>query len=188
MATTSDIKNGRCIEMNHDIWQIIEFQHVKPGKGAAFVRTKLKSLNTGKVVDNTFQAGHKLTFARIERRPYQFLYKDDMGYNFMNNETYEQVSLQENLINNPGLLKEGESVEVLFHAEKELALSCELPQFVVLEITYTEPAIKGDTATSVTKPAELETGAKINVPGFVNQGEKIKIDTKTNSYVERFKG
>jgi len=187
MATTSDIKNGKCLEMNNDIFQIVEFQHVKPGKGAAFVRTKIKSINSGKVLDHTFPAGHKLNFVRIERRPYQFLYKDDMGFNFMNNETYEQVSLQEALINNPALLKEGNPVEIVFHAEKELALSCELPQFVVLEVTYTEPAVKGDTATSVTKPAELETGAKIGVPGFVNQGEKIKIDTKTNSYVERVK-
>lgn len=187
MATTADIKNGLCIEFNNDLWQIVEFQHVKPGKGPAFVRTKLKSLNSGKVVDNTFPAGHKIITARVERHTFQFLYKDDMGYNFMNTKNYEQVSMQENLINNPGMLKEGLDCTILFHTEKDLALSVELPQFVVCEVTYTEPGVKGDTATNATKPATLETGGKINVPLFVNQGEKIKIDTKTNSYVERVK-
>ncbi|MCL4141907.1 UNVERIFIED_CONTAM: hypothetical protein GTU68_012083 [Idotea baltica] len=189
MATvsTSDFRNGLCLEFNHDIFQIVEFQHVKPGKGAAFVRTKLKSLNTGKVLDNTFPAGHKVESARIERRKFQFLYKDDQGYNFMNNENYDQVCLQENLINNPKLLRDGDNVEIVYHAEKELPLTVELPQFVVLEITYSEPGVKGDTATNTTKPATLETGAIINVPLFVNQGEKIKIDTKNNSYVERVK-
>lgn len=186
-VTTSDFRNGLCLEMNNDLWTIVEFQHVKPGKGAAFVRTKIKSLTSGKVLDHTFPAGHKSESARIERRKYQFLYKDDMGYNFMNNETYDQITLQEALINNPPLLKEGENCEILFHAEKELALTCELPQHVIMEVTYSEPGVRGDTATNASKPAELETGAKINVPLFVNQGDKIKIDTKTNSYVERVK-
>lgn len=166
---------------------IVEFQHVKPGKGPAFVRTKLKSVRTGKVIDHTFSSGHKLTFARIERRAYQYLYKDDMGYNFMNNETFEQIALQEDLINAPKLLKDGENVEIMFHAETEEALSCELPQFVTLRVTYTEPGIKGDTATNTTKPAELETGASIQVPLFVDQDTLIKVNTEDASYVERVK-
>lgn len=188
MATTADIRRGLCLERNNDLWQITYFQHVKPGKGGAFVRTKLKSLTTGKVVDHTFLAGHKIKQIRIERRAYQYLYKDDMGYHFMNMETYDQVSLQETLINAPQFLKDGDMVEILFHAEKEQPLLCELPQFVVLEVKYTEPGVRGDTATNVTKPAELETGATINVPIFVTTGQKIKVDTQNNAYVERVKG
>lgn len=187
MATTADFKNGLCIEFNNDLFTIVEFQHVKPGKGPAFVRTKLKSITTGKVIDNTFTSGHKVTTARIERRPHQFLYKDDIGYHFMDTSTYEQVSIQEDLIDNPGLMKDGQEVEVLFHAEKEEILGCELPQFVELVVTYTEPGIKGDTATNATKPATMETGALVQVPLFINQDEKIKVDTRSNSYVERVK-
>lgn len=187
MANTSDIRNGLCIEFNNDIFSIVEFQHVKPGKGAAFVRTKLKSLTTGRVLDNTFSAGHKIFPVRIERRKFQFLYKDDMGYHFMNNETYEQVSIQEKMIDRPGLLKEGSDVEILIQADTETPLTLELPQHIVLEITYTEPGVKGDTATNSTKPATLETGAEIRVPLFINQGQKIKIDTRTGTYVERAK-
>ena len=130
MATTSDIKNGLVIEFNHDLFSVVEFQHVKPGKGPAFVRTKLKSITTGKVIDNTFSAGHKITTARVERRPYQFLYKDDMGYHCMDTKTYEQLAVQENLINAPKFLKDGQEVEILFHAEEEKILACELPQHV----------------------------------------------------------
>ena len=187
MASTADFKNGLCIEYNHDIYSIVEFQHVKPGKGPAFVRTKLKSIRTGKVVDNTFTAGHKVTTARIERRPHQFLYKDDIGYHFMDSESYEQTAIAEELITNPGLMKDGQEVEVLVHAEKEEILGCELPQFVELVITYTEPGLKGDTATNASKPATVETGATVHVPLLINQDEKIKIDTRTNSYVERVK-
>lgn len=187
MATTADFKNGLCIEYNNGLYTIVEFQHVKPGKGPAFVRTKLKNLNTGKVVDNTFSAGHKITTARVERRGHQYLYKDDIGYHFMDSSTYEQVAIAESLIDRPGLMKDGQEVEILFHAEKEEILGCELPQFVMLAITYTEPGIKGDTATNATKPATLETGAEIQVPLFINEGDKIKIDTKTNSYSERVK-
>jgi elongation factor P len=187
MAKTSDFRNGLCIEFNNDLYTIVEFQHVKPGKGAAFVRTKLKSLTTGKVIENTFNSGVKITTARIERRPYQYLYQDDMGYHFMNSETFEQVNLQEDLINAPKFLKEGQEVEIIFHAETEKALSCELPAFVVLQVTYTEPGIKGDTATNATKPAELETGASIQVPLFIDQDEVIKVDTRTGTYSERVK-
>ncbi len=187
MATTTDIKNGFCMEFNNDIYTVTEFQHVKPGKGAAFVRTKLKSLTTGRVLDNTFPSGHKITAVRVERRKFQFLYKEDDQYNFMNNETYDQISLLESLLPNPGLLKEGEMVEVLFHAEKEIPLTCEMPASVVMEIIYTEPGIKGDTATNTLKPATVETGAEVKVPLFINIGDKVKIDTKTNTYQERVK-
>lgn len=172
---------------NHDIWTIVEFQHVKPGKGPAFVRCKLKSLTTGKVVDNTWPSGHKVEEARIERRPYQFLYKDDMGFHFMNNETFEQVQIQEKLIDAPQFLTEGQDVTILYHADKEVALVCELPQHLVLEVTYTEPGVKGDTATNTLKPATLASGAEINVPLFINQGDKVKIDTQKKSYIERAK-
>ena len=158
MATTSDIKNGLVIEFNHDLFSVVEFQHVKPGKGPAFVRTKLKSITTGKVIDNTFSSGHKITTARIERRVYQFLYKDDIGYHFMDTSTYEQLSVEENLINAPKFLKDGQEVEILFHAEEEKILGCELPQHVELKITFAEPGVKGNTATNATKNAEVETG------------------------------
>ena len=187
MANTSDIRNGLCIEYNNDIFSVVEFQHVKPGKGNAFVRTKLKSLTTGKVLDNTFSAGHKITTVRVERRTFQYLYKDDMGYHFMNNESYEQVSIQDSMIDRADLLKEGSEVEILIHADNETPLMLELPQYIVLEITYTEPGIKGDTATNTMKPATVETGAEVRVPLFINQGEKIKIDTRSGSYVERAK-
>ncbi len=187
MATTADFRNGLVIEYNNDLFAIVEFQHVKPGKGPAFVRTKLKSLRTGKVLENTFSAGHKVNTARVERRNYQFIYKDDMGYHFMDSNTFEQIPIAEELINAPQFLKDGQEVEVLFHAEEERVLGCELPQHVALQITYTEPGLKGDTATNATKPAELETGAKIQVPLFVNQDEVIKVETSTGSYVERVK-
>jgi elongation factor P len=188
MATTSDFRNGLCIEYNNDLYTIVQFQHVKPGKGPAFVRTKLKSLTTGKVIDNTFSAGVKISVARVERRPYQFLYKDDTGYHFMHLETYEQILLEASMIENPDLLKESQEVEIVYHADTETPLSCDLPPFVIMEVTYTEPGVKGDTTSSTAlKPATIETGATINVPIFINEGEKIKVDTRTKEYVERVK-
>lgn len=187
MASTADFKNGLCLEFNHDLFTIVEFQHVKPGKGPAFVRTKLKSLTTGKVIDNTFTAGVKVTTARIERRAHQFLYKDDLGYHFMDSSTFEQVSIDENLIEARRFLRDGQEVEILFHAELEKALSCELPAFVEMTVVYTEPGIKGDTATNASKPATVDTGAEIQVPLFINQDEKIKVDTRTGTYAERVK-
>ncbi|MDP4267841.1 MAG: elongation factor P [Bacteroidota bacterium] len=183
MATTADIRNGLCIEFNNDLYTIVEFQHVKPGKGGAFVRTKLKNLKTGKVIPNTFNSGARIEIARVERRAFQFLYKDDMGYNFMNNETFEQVTLDESLVPTPELLKEGQGVEMLIHAETETPLTCDMPAFIELEITYTEPGFKGDTSTNAMKPATVETGAVIQVPLFVNQGDRIKIDTRNSTYV-----
>lgn len=186
MATTSDIRNGLCIEFNNDLYTVVQFQHVKPGKGAAFVRTKLKSLTTGKVIENTFSAGSKINPTRVERRPYQFLYEDDMGFHFMHLENFEQISIEKQMIESPDLYKEGQSVEVVYHADTETPLSVELPPFVELEITYSEPGIKGDTSSSTAlKPATLETGAEIMVPIFIEQGEKIKVDTRDRSYSER---
>lgn len=187
MATTNDFRNGLCIEWNDDLWQIVSFQHVKPGKGAAFVRTKLKSITTGKVLENTFAANEKISTARIEKRLYQYLYKDETGYHFMNEETFNQINLQEDQIESPDLLKEGNRVEITFHDETETPLSVSLPQFIELEITYTEPGVKGDTATNTLKRAELETGAGIAVPLFVNTGDIIKIDNKKREYIERIK-
>ncbi|MAZ01144.1 MAG: elongation factor P [Flavobacteriales bacterium] len=187
MATTSDFRNGLCIKYNNDLWQIVEFQHVKPGKGPAFVRTKLKNLTNGRRVDNTFTAGVKIDIVRIENRKYQFLYSDGETYHFMNTENYEQIFLNKNLINASQFLKEGEMVDILFHADEEKPLSCDLPAYVTLEVTYTEPGIKGDTATNTLKPAKVETDASVNVPLFINIGDVIKIDTRKGSYSERVK-
>ncbi|MBT8232856.1 MAG: elongation factor P [Saprospiraceae bacterium] len=187
MASTADIKNGLCMVFNHDIYKVVEFLHVKPGKGPAFVRTKLKSLTNGKVVDQTFPSGHKLEVVRVERRKYQFLYKDGDDYHFMNNENYEQMMIEGKMIDNGDLLKDGENVEILFHAAEERPLTIDLPQYVILTVTYTEPGQKGNTATNVTKPATVETGAEVKVPIFINEGDKIKIDTKSRSYSERVK-
>jgi elongation factor P len=188
MATTADFRNGLCIEFNDKLYTIVQFQHVKPGKGAAFVRTKLKNLENGKVIENTFNAGVKINVVRIERRPYQYLYNDDTGYHFMHQETFEQISLQKDLVDGYDLLKEGQYVEIMVHAENETVLSCELPPFVELEVTYTEPGLRGDTASSnALKPATLETGVSINVPLFIEIGEKIKVDTRSREYSERVK-
>ncbi len=188
MATTADFRNGMCIEYNGELYTIVQFQHVKPGKGPAFVRTKLKNVSTGKVLDNTFSSGHKVNEARIERRSYQYLYKDDMGYHLMNSETFEQINVSESLIENFELLKEGLELEVVYHADTDTPLLVNLPQFINYEITYTEPGMRGDTSsTSSQKPATIDTGATIMVPLFVNTGDKIKVDTRDKSYVERVK-
>ena len=187
MASTSDFRNGMVIEYNNDLYTIVQFQHVKPGKGPAFVRTKLKSVTSGKVIDNTFPSGSKVNEARVERRPYQYLYKDDMGYVFMHTQSFEQLTVSESMIENSDLLKEAQEVEIVVHADTENILSVDLPQFVVMEITYTEPGVKGDTATNTLKPATLETGSTVMVPLFINAGEKIKVDTRDRSYVERVK-
>lgn len=187
MATTSDFRNGLNIEFNNDLYTIVEFQHVKPGKGGAFVRTKLKNLKTGKVIDNTFTAGVRITTARIEKKTYQFLYKDAGGYHLMDNTTFEQLDLEEGTIDNPLLMKEGQEIDVLFHQQTGNLVGTELPPFVELEVTYTEPGLKGDTATRALKPATLETGLQLQVPLFIDNGEKIKVDTRTLAYVERAK-
>ena len=187
MSTTSDIRNGLCIKYNHDIYKIIEFLHVKPGKGPAFVRTKLKSLTSGKVVDNTFSAGHKISVVRVETNKFQYLYNDSTTYHFMNTEDYNQISIEEKFLDYPQLMKEGEVVTVISNSETGLPLSVEMPPNVVLEVVSTEPGVKGNTATNATKPATLETGAVVNVPLFINEGDKIKVDTVKGNYKERFK-
>ncbi len=187
MATTSDIRNGLCINHNNDIFSIVEFQHVKPGKGNAFVRTKLKSVTTGKVLDYTFPAGHKIDTVRVERRKFQFLYTDDRGFHFMNTETYNQVVIMPEMIENAQFLKEGDVIDILMHAENESPLMVDMPVNVILEVTYTEPGVRGDTATNTLKPATVETGAEVRVPLFINEGDVIKVDTRTGSYIERVK-
>lgn len=187
MASTSDIRNGLCIKFNNELWSIVEFLHVKPGKGAAFVRTKLKNLKTGKVLAHTFPAGTKIDDQRVERRKYQFLYKQESLFHFMNSETFEQTFFDEALLDAPGLLKDGIEVEILFHTETETPLSCDMPAYVVLEVTYTEPGEKGNTATNALKDATVETGAIVKVPLFINIGDKIKVDTRSGQYSERVK-
>lgn len=188
MANTSDFKNGLVIEFNGELYSIIEFQHVKPGKGPAFVRSKLRNLKTGKVLPNTFTSGVKINIQRVERRSYQYLYKDGEDLHFMNNETYEQTFLDQAIVGAPAVfLKEGQNVEILVHAETETPLTVDLPAYVVLEITYTEPGERGNTATNTLKDATVETGANVRVPLFINTGELIKVDTRTGEYSERVK-
>ena len=187
MASTSDIRNGLCIKYNHDIFKVIEFLHVKPGKGPAFVRTKLKSVTNGKVIDNTFSAGHKLEDVRVETHKFQYLYNDGDFYHFMNQEDYTQIQLVEAALDKPELMKEGEVVTVIINAEDNAPLSVDLPASVILEVTATEPGMKGNTATNATKPATVETGATVNVPLFINEGDKIKVDTEKGNYKERVK-
>ena len=187
MAGTSDIRKGLCIKYNHDIYKIIEFLHVKPGKGPAFVRTKLKSVTSGKVIDNTFSAGHKIEDIRVETHKFQFLYNDGDTYHFMNNEDYSQIQLEKDSLDTPELMKEGETVTIQINTEDSMPLSVDLPAHVILEVTSAEPGVKGNTATNATKPAIVETGAKINVPLFINEGDKIRIDTDKGNYQERIK-
>jgi elongation factor P len=168
MASTADFRNGLVIEFNNDLYTIVQFQHVKPGKGPAFVRTKLKNLKTGRVIDNTFSSGTKVILARVERRPYQYLYKDEMGYYFMHLESFEQIHVPETLIENHEFLLEGQSVEIVVHADTETTLSVDIPQFVVMEVIYSEPGLRGDTATNTLKQAKVQNGETIMVPLFVN--------------------
>ena len=184
MATTADIKIGMCIELNGKTFQIVDFQHVKPGKGAAFVRTKLKNIVSGGVVEKSFRPTEKFTLAHIERKEYQYLYADGDLYNFMDTETYDQIALSaDNVGDSLKFVKENEMVKLCSHNGNVFAI--EPPINVELEVTETEPGVKGDTATGATKPAIVETGAKILVPLFVNQGDTVKIDTRTGEYLSR---
>ena len=187
MACTSDIRKGLCIKYNNDIYKVIEFLHVKPGKGPAFVRTKLKSVTSGKVLDNTFSAGHKIEDIRVETHKYQFLYSEGEQYNFMNTDDYNQITVEKSVLDAPELMKEGEMVSISINTEDGMPLSADMPASVVLEVTHTEPGVKGNTATNATKPATVETGASINVPLFINEGDKIKVDTEKGNYIERVK-
>lgn len=187
MATTADIRKGLCIEFKDGLFQIIEFQHVKPGKGGAFVRTKLRNLRTGAVLDNTFDSGEKINIARVERRQYQYLYAESEDFHFMHAETYEQITIPKEMIESSDLMKEGLVVDIVFHADSESPLSAEMPAYVTLEVTYTEPGEKGNTATNAMKDAKVETGATVKVPLFINTGDLIKVDTRTYQYSERVK-
>lgn len=184
MISAGDFRNGITIELDNNIYQIIEFQHVKPGKGAAFVRTKLKNIKSGGVVEKTFRPTEKCPQARIDRKDMQYLYDDGDLYNFMDTETFEQIALNREEIGDAmKFVKENEMVKMCSHNGSVFAV--EPPLFVELEITDTEPGFKGDTATGATKPATVETGAQVLVPLFVNQGDKIKIDTRTGEYLSR---
>ena len=184
MISAGDFRNGITLDMDGAVYQIVEFQHVKPGKGAAFVRTKIKNVMTGAVVERTFRPTEKFPAARIDRVDMQYLYEDGDLYNFMNMDNYEQMALAADVIGDAlKFVKENEIVKICSYNGK--VFSVEAPLFVELEVTDTEPGFKGDTATGATKPATLETGAQINVPLFVNQGDRVKIDTRTGEYLSR---
>ena len=185
MINAQDIKNGTCIRMDGKLYFVIEFLHVKPGKGNTFMRTKLKDVVNGYVLERRFNIGEKLEDVRVERRQYQFLYKEGNDYIFMNQETYEQVPIAHDLINGVDFLKEETIVDVVSDASTETILYADVPTKVQLKVTYTEPGLKGDTATNATKPATVETGATVRVPLFINEGEIIEVDTRDGSYVNR---
>lgn len=186
MADTSDFRNGLIIKFKNDLFTIIEFLHVKPGKGGAFVRTTLKSLRTGKVLDNTFRSGESVEIIRVERRKYQYLFREGDFLVCMDNNSYEQINVPKILFGDGvDYLKESEEIEMLF--DKDDIISVDIPIFVYLKVVQTEPGFKGDTATGANKPAKLETGVSINVPLFINEGDVLKVDTRTGGYVERIK-
>lgn len=182
-----DIKNGTCIRMDGQLYFVIEFLHVKPGKGNTFMRTKLKNVVDGRVLERRFNIGEKLEDVRVERRPYQYLYADGNDDIFMNNETFEQIPISKDLVTGAAFMKEGDTVEVVSDSSTNTVLYAEMPMKTVLKITYTEPGLKGDTATNTLKPATVETGATVRVPLFINEGELIEIDTRDGSYVGRVK-
>ncbi|MBO5029314.1 MAG: elongation factor P [Muribaculaceae bacterium] len=187
MMNAQDIKNGTCIRMDGRLYFVVEFLHVKPGKGNTFMRTKLKDVVDGRVLERRFNIGEKLEDVRVERRPYQYLYADGGDDIFMNQETFEQIPISKDLVTGADFMKEGDIVEVVSDASTDTVLYAEMPMKTVLEITYTEPGLKGDTATNTLKPATVETGATVRVPLFINTGEKIEIDTRDGSYVGRVK-
>ena len=184
MISTNDFRTGQTIEMEGDVYQVIDFQHVKPGKGAAFVRTKMRNVRTGAVIEKTFNAGEKLPKARIEKRDVQYLYNDGKSYNFMDMETFDQITMtDEQLGDAVKYLKENMIIQVMTFQEKSIGV--EMPNFVELEVTDTAPGIKGDTASGGSKPATLESGAIVQVPFFINVGDKLQIDTRSGNYIKR---
>lgn len=187
MINAQDIKNGTCIRMDGRLYFCVEFLHVKPGKGNTFMRTKLKDVVDGRVLERRFNIGEKLEDVRVERRPYQYLYTEGTDDIFMNQETYEQIPISKELVTGADFMKEGDIVEVVSDASTETVLYAEMPVKTVLKITYTEPGIKGDTATNTLKPATVETGATVRVPLFVNEGDIIEVDTRDGSYISRVK-
>lgn len=187
MMNAQDIKNGTCIRMDGRLYFCVEFLHVKPGKGNTFMRTKLKDVVDGRVIERRFNIGEKLEDVRVERRPFQYLYADGDDDIFMNNETFDQVPISKELVTGSQFMKEGDTVEVVSDASTNTVLYAEMPIKTVLKVTYTEPGLKGDTATNTLKPATVETGATVKVPLFVNTGELIEVDTRDGSYIGRVK-
>jgi elongation factor P len=186
MPSTSDFRPGLVIKYNNELWTITEFQHVNPGNWRAFVRTKLKNVKSGKVVENRFRAGEAIEIIRIERKEFQFLYRDGSGYVFMDKDTYEQLSVQEDQVGEGAkFLKDGESVDILFNGTDITGI--ELPITVELQVVETVPGVRGDSANAGTKPARVETGASVNVPLFINEGDVVKVDTRSGDYIERVK-
>ena len=186
MASTADFKNGLTIKYNGKLVTIVEFQHVKPGKGGAFVRTKLKNVITGRVLDNTFRAGEKVEFVRLSGRDMQYLYKDDDSYVFMDQDTFEQIYIPSAVVEESApYLKEGEIANVQFYADKPITMK--LPNFINYKIVECEPGFKGDTVSNITKLAKIESGASIQVPIFIEEGQIIRVDTRTGTYIERVK-
>jgi elongation factor P len=187
MANTSDISRGLIIKLDGSLYKVVEFGENKTARAAAKVWAKLQGVDNSRTIEKTWNSGDTIYPVRVERRAYQFLYKDDSGYNFMDNETFEQVAIAETLINAPQFLKDGQEVSVLINTETETPMTVELPDKIVLKVIYSEPGMRGDTATRTLKPAKVETGANVNVPLFVNEGELIRINTATGEYVERVK-
>lgn len=185
MINAQDIKNGVCIRLDNQLYFCIEFLHVKPGKGNTFMRTKLKNVVDGRVLERRFNIGEKLEDVRVERRSYQYLYMDGDDAIFMNQETFDQIPINKEIVSGSAFMKEGDVVDVVTDASTESVLYAEMPIKTVLEVTYTEPGVKGDTATNTLKPATVESGAEVRVPLFINVGEKIEIDTRDGSYVGR---
>ena len=187
MATTADISRGMIIKLDGSLYSVVEFGENKTARAAAKVWARLKGVDNSRTIEKTWNSGDTIYPVRVEKKDFQFLYKDDTGYHFMNNETFEQISLQEEMIDAPQFLKDGQEVGVLINTETEQPMSVELPDKIVVKVTYSEPGVRGDTATRTLKPARVETGATVNVPLFVNEGELIRINTKTGEYVERVK-
>jgi elongation factor P len=187
MATTSDISRGLIIKLENSLYKIIDFGENKTARSAAKVWAKLKGVDNNRSIEQTWNSGETIYPVRVERKEYQFLYKDESGYNFMDNENFEQIAVPENLVDAPQFLRDGQDVSVLVNTETDLPMSIELPEKIVVKVTYSEPGMRGDTATRTLKPATVETGATVMVPLFVNEGEAIRINTKTGEYVERVK-
>jgi len=187
MATTADISRGMIIKLDGSLYSVVEFGENKTARAAAKVWARLKGVDNSRTIEKTWNSGDSIFPVRVEKKDFQFLYKDDTGYHFMNNESFEQISLQEEMIDAPQFLKDGQEVGVLINTETDQPMSVELPDKIVVKVTYSEPGVRGDTATRTLKPAKVETGATVNVPLFVNEGELIRINTKTGEYVERVK-
>ena len=184
MISTADFRNGLVVEMDNDLMEIVEFQHVKPGKGGAFVRTRFKNVLTGRVLERTFRSGEKFDEARLEEQPWQFLYNDGDLFHFMDNDTFEQLAVNPGVVGDVAKwMKENTNATLMFHREKVISVT--VPSHVVLTITKSDPGVQGDRSSGATKPATLETGAVVQVPLFINEGDTIKVDTRTGAYVER---